>query len=116
MASIRARKENGLLFFDFRFRGQRCREQTMLPDTPANRKRLEKVLSKIEAEITAGTFDYASTFPGSRNIPAREPAPAPAVPPGTPALATSALAAAATSPTPTFKDFTVGADRKLSHF
>jgi len=106
MASIRVRKETGLLFFDFRFRGQRCREQTMLQDTPANRKRLEKALDKIEAEITAGTFDYASTFPGSRNIPAREAAPAPAAPPGTPALATSALAAAATSPTPSFKDFT----------
>jgi len=42
MASIRVRKETGLLFFDFRFRGQRCREQTMLQDTPANRKRLER--------------------------------------------------------------------------
>lgn len=109
MASIRVRKETGLLFFDFRFRGQRCREQTMLQDTPVNRKRLEKVLAKIEADIAAGTFDYAATFPGSRNIPAGEPRPAPAAPPGTPAMPTSAPAAAASaaaSPTPTFKDFT----------
>ncbi|MFN7611595.1 MAG: Arm DNA-binding domain-containing protein, partial [bacterium] len=109
MASIRVRKETGLLFFDFRFRGQRCREQTLLQDTPANRKRLEKALAKIEADIAAGTFDYAATFPGSRNIPAGEPRPAPAAPPGTPAMPTSAPAAAASaaaSPAPTFKDFT----------
>jgi integrase len=109
MASIRARKETGLLFFDFRFRGQRCREQTMLQDTPVNRKRLEKALAKIEAEIAAGNFDYAATFPGSRNIPAGEPKPSPAAPPGTPALPSSApagAAAAAASSTPSFKDFT----------
>lgn len=109
MASIRVRKETGLLFFDFRFRGQRCREQTMLQDTPVNRRRLEKALAKIEADIAAGAFDYAATFPGSRNIPTGEPRPAPAAPPGTPALPTSApaaAAAAAASPTPTFKDFT----------
>ena len=109
MASIRVRKETGLLFFDFRFRGQRCREQTMLQDTPANRKRLEKALAKIEADIAAGTFDYSATFPGSRNIPARDPAPAPVPGLGTPAVPASASAAAAsvaTNPTPTFKDFT----------
>lgn len=105
MASIRVRKESGLLFFDFRFRGQRCREQTLLQDTPANRKRLEKALTKIEGDIAAGTFDYATTFPGSRNIPARDPAPA--TPACTPALSTSAPAlAAAASTTPSFKDFT----------
>jgi len=104
MASIRVRKETGLLFFDFRFRGQRCREQTMLQDTPANRKRLEKALAKIEADIAAGTFDYSATFPGSRNIPALEPAPAPV--PGLGTRAAPASASAATNPTPTFKDFT----------
>jgi integrase len=109
MASIRVRKETGLLFFDFRFRGQRCREQTMLQDTPANRKRLEKALDKIEADIAAGTFDYSATFPGSRNIPARDPAPAPVPDLSTLAVPTSASAAAASaalSPTPSFKDFT----------
>ena len=68
MGSIRARKENGLLFMDFRVAGQRCREQTMLEDTPANRKRLEKALAKFEAEIDAGTFDYAATFPNSKAV------------------------------------------------
>ncbi|MBK7614628.1 MAG: site-specific integrase [Burkholderiales bacterium] len=66
MGSIRARKDNGLLFFDFRIRGQRCREQTLLADNPANRKRMEKVLAKIESEIESGTFDYAATFPNGK--------------------------------------------------
>jgi integrase len=66
MGSVRARKESGLLFIDFRYLGQRCREQTLLADNPANRKRLEKVLAKVEADVEAGTFDYEKTFPGSR--------------------------------------------------
>jgi len=109
MGSVRQLTGRGTLFLDFRYCGQRCREYTALPDTPTNRKRLEKALAKIEADIAAGTFDYAATFPGSRNIPAGEPKPAPAAPPGTPALPSSApaaAAAAAASPTPTFKDFT----------
>lgn len=56
MASIRTRKDNGCLFLDFYYRGTRCREQTALPSTPTNRKRLEKVLSKIEEEIRLGGF------------------------------------------------------------
>src|SRR5207248_5947675 len=67
MGSVRARKDNGLLFFDFRYQGRRCREQTLLTDTPANRKRMEKVLARIEAEFEAGTFDYAATFPKSKH-------------------------------------------------
>lgn len=67
MASIRSRT-NGKLFFDFRYRGQRCREQTALTDTPANRKKLETVLAKIGAEITLNTFDYAKYFPQSKNL------------------------------------------------
>jgi integrase len=66
MGSVRARRENGLLFLDFRYQGQRCREQTMLADTPANRKRLEKALHAIEQEIAADTFDYEKRFPGSK--------------------------------------------------
>ncbi|NTV11016.1 MAG: DUF3596 domain-containing protein, partial [Zoogloea sp.] len=65
MASIRARADSGKLFFDFRFRGLRCREQTLLDDTPTNRKKLEKVLQRIEVEIAQGTFDYAEFFPSS---------------------------------------------------
>jgi len=65
MGNIRVRKETGNLFFDFRYRNKRCREQTALPDTPKNRKKLELILEKIEAEITLGCFDYAAYFPGS---------------------------------------------------
>ncbi|TAM43580.1 MAG: site-specific integrase [Gammaproteobacteria bacterium] len=65
MGNIRARKETGNLFFDFRFQNRRCREQTALPDTPANRRKLQGLLEKIEAEITLGTFDYAHYFPDS---------------------------------------------------
>ena len=68
MPSIRSRVDNGLLFFDFRFHGDRCREQTLLSDTPANRRKLEKVLDKIEAEIAAGTFVYANYFPNSKAL------------------------------------------------
>lgn len=66
MASIRARADSGKLFFDFRFRGTRCREQTLLDDTPANRRRLEKVSQRIELEIHQGVFDYSAFFPGSK--------------------------------------------------
>jgi integrase len=65
MASIRARKETGTLFFDFQFKGARCREQTTLPDTPANRKKLGKILERIQAEIALGSFDYRRYFPNS---------------------------------------------------
>lgn len=65
LGSIVARPENGRLFFDFRYRGTRCREQTALPDTPANRKKLKAVLTKLEAEITLGTFEYEQYFPNS---------------------------------------------------
>jgi len=64
MASIRAR-ESGYLYFDFRYRGKRCREYTKLNDTPANRRKMTQVLSQIEAEITLGSFDYCTYFPNS---------------------------------------------------
>lgn len=62
MGSIRKRPETGLLFIDFHFQGNRIREQTALPDTPANRKRLQKALERIEADIALGIFDYEKTF------------------------------------------------------
>jgi len=65
MGSVSTRKESGNLFIDFRYKGTRCREQTALPDTKANRKKVEKLLERIEAEITLGVFDYAKTFPNS---------------------------------------------------
>jgi integrase len=63
MASIRAR--SGQLFFDFRYAGLRCRELTALPDSPANRRRMEAVLKKIEEDIALNRFDYRRYFPNS---------------------------------------------------
>ena len=68
MSNIRVHKPNGALFFDFRYSDERCREYTLLPDTPTNRKKLQKILDKIEAEIAAGTFVYANYFPGSKAL------------------------------------------------
>jgi integrase len=65
VASVRVRKDTGLLFFDFRFQGVRCREYTMLPDTNSNRKRMRAVLKRIEKEIELGLFDYGKAFPSS---------------------------------------------------
>lgn len=65
MSSINAR--GGNLFFDFRYQGKRCREYTRLPDTPANRKRMQRVMDKLDAEMALGQFDYLKYFPGSHN-------------------------------------------------
>ncbi|PPD52355.1 MAG: site-specific integrase [Methylotenera sp.] len=66
MGSIRTRSDNGLLFFDFRFKNQRCREQTLLEDTKSNRKKMEALLQRIEEEISNGTFEYLKYFPNSK--------------------------------------------------
>ena len=68
MGKISSRPENKKLFFDFRFQGKRCREQTLLPDNKLNRKRLESILNKIEAEITLNVFNYADYFPNSKMV------------------------------------------------
>lgn len=57
---------NDMLYFDFKFNGQRCREYTKLKDTTANRKKMQKVMDAIEAEIMLGAFCYAKYFPNSK--------------------------------------------------
>ncbi len=49
MAKVVARKETGKLLIDFTYRGVRCREQTALPDTAQNRKRVGLVLQVSDA-------------------------------------------------------------------
>ena len=90
---------------DFRYLGKRCREYTALPDTPANRKRLEKALIKIETEISEGTFDYEASFPNSQRIrrQVQMPLAAPLQALDTVAAAASALV----SSSPAFRDFVV---------
>lgn len=68
MASINVRKETGKLYLDFKYRNVRCREQTGLKDSPANRKKLKGLLVKVEAEILLGCFEYEKTFPNSKMV------------------------------------------------
>jgi integrase len=68
VASIRCKSSTNRLFLDFQYKGKRCREFTALDETPANRKKLETLLKRIEAEITLGSFDYQAYFPGSNNV------------------------------------------------
>ncbi|MES2838877.1 MAG: tyrosine-type recombinase/integrase [Pseudomonadota bacterium] len=100
MGSIRRRSESGLLFLDFVLQGQRMREQTALPDTPVNRKRLQKALDRVEAEIALGTFDYQKTF--GKPLPSRHPVADAAAEEGTPDLQRSPTSRTGT---PTFKEF-----------
>lgn len=65
MGSVRVRESTQKLFIDFQYRGKRCREQTALDNTPANRKKLENILKRLEAEITLGSFEYHKYFPNS---------------------------------------------------
>src|SRR5690554_5943986 len=65
MASISSRNKDGGLFFDFRYRGVRCREQTLLRDTAVNRRKLQVVLNRIEKDIADGVFNYRNYFPNS---------------------------------------------------
>ncbi len=68
MGKVRSRKETGRLYLDFMYAGHRCREQTALKDTPANRKRVQALLQKVEAKILLGDFNYAEYFPDSGNL------------------------------------------------
>ena len=101
VGSIRTLVSNGVLFLDFRFLGKRCREYTALPDTTANRKRVEKLFTTIEAEIAAGTFVCESYFPNS--AVARSPAVAAAA---SVQPTASVVSVADSAPdTPTFRPF-----------
>ena len=95
MGSIRSRGK--LLFFDFRYQGTRCREQTLLEDNPTNRKKLESFMVQIDREIQQGTFQYEKYFPDSSNV-ARFSGRASAAP-------VQKKPRASHSTTPLFKDF-----------
>lgn len=58
----------GNLYVDFRYLNRRCREVTSLKDNQSNRKKLEKILERIEAEILLGIFEYAKYFPKSKQL------------------------------------------------
>lgn len=82
---------------DFRYAGQRLREYTVLPDTPANRKRLQKALDRIEGDIALGIFDYQKTF--------GKPLPATLAEAGAPEPSNQLPSAGSRNGTPLFRDF-----------
>ncbi|MBX3701917.1 MAG: site-specific integrase, partial [Dokdonella sp.] len=98
MASVRARKDTGLLLIDFRYRGERCREQTLLADTPGNRERLQKLADRIQRAIGQGVFVYADFFPASPRAKAQGSK-------STPSPDAASPASASTKELPTFRDF-----------
>lgn len=66
MAKLSARKDTNKLYFDFSFDGQRYREKTNLVDSKVNRRRLQKKLDQINAELLTGQFNYLVHFPSSK--------------------------------------------------
>ncbi len=52
---------------DFYYQGKRCRERLPLKPTPANLKKAAQHRAAVLNAIDNGTFDYAFTFPGSKN-------------------------------------------------
>ncbi|NLS14233.1 site-specific integrase [Vibrio sp. SM6] len=63
MGSVNSR--NGKLYIDFRYQGVRCREQTALPDTQVNQRKIQKLLKQLEADMRLGCFVYSEYFPQS---------------------------------------------------
>lgn len=52
----------------FSYKGQRCRERVKAKPTPANTRDLIKFRQRILFSIEDGSFDYAQSFPNSKNI------------------------------------------------
>ncbi|NLS14088.1 site-specific integrase [Vibrio sp. SM6] len=64
MGSVNSR--NGKLYLDFSYQGQRCREQTALPQSQTNERKLQKLMNQIDADIRLGCFVYGEYFPDSK--------------------------------------------------
>ena len=60
--------QHGYLYFDFTWKGVRCREGTKLKDSLENKKKVQKKLDLIQGEIALGIFDYAKHFPNGNKI------------------------------------------------
>jgi len=65
VAKVTVRKETGKLVIDFTFRNVRCREQTALDNTPANKKRVQSVVDELKKAQKTGAFVYENFFPNS---------------------------------------------------
>ena len=77
MSSIQVRKETNCLIIDFYYNGIRCREQTALKDTTSNRKKIQQLLTRMDAEILAETFEYQHYLPKSKLLSRMNPHPSP---------------------------------------
>lgn len=107
MASIQVRKKTNCLIIDFYYHGTRCREQTALDDTAINRKKVQKLIDRIEADIAAGTFDYGQYFPSSKNVMKfDELNGAPVIDPVAANVAAAVAAPVVNGDVPLFRDFT----------
>lgn len=108
MAKVTTRKETGRLVIDFTYRGVRCREQTALAETGANRRRVENALAKLKSAMAAGTFVYREFFPGSPLVERFEAPSGGVGAVGAQSVSLDAAASKATPGpvTPSFKDFT----------
>ncbi|MDE2341977.1 MAG: DUF3596 domain-containing protein [Betaproteobacteria bacterium] len=100
MSSIQVRKETSCLIIDFYYNGIRCREQTALKDTTGNRKKIQQLLTRMDAEILAGTFEYQRYFPKSKLLTRLNPLPG-----STLANTTKREEDKNTHPTPLLRDF-----------
>lgn len=67
MVKVRVRPETGRLYLDIGYRGKRCKELTLLTDTPEARARVEKLAARINKDIESNSFQYSSYFPTGRN-------------------------------------------------
>jgi integrase len=62
------KSNRGWLALSFTFNGERCTEYLHLHDNRDNRREAEKLARDIEAEMRAGSFDYAHRFSNSTKL------------------------------------------------
>jgi Arm DNA-binding domain len=63
------RAKDGKLFFDFFWRGIRCKEYTGLADNAENRRLCERKMASVQGVIKRGLFDYRAHFPRGSRLP-----------------------------------------------
>lgn len=68
--------KGGALRIRFTYQGKRCAEMVPLTPTPANIKAVERLSAEVRQKIALGIFDYATTFPNSKNVTPPEVEPA----------------------------------------
>ena len=66
---VRVRPETGTLYLDFFIEGQRQRKSSGLPDTTANRRKLEAEARRLAAAKLLGTLPAQTTPPGTSPVP-----------------------------------------------